>query len=164
MMKWITRTGIRVNRTGACWLIRRFLDPEAEFLFVPAEQDAESQAASGATGFDAPALLRLARITIKSNGGKDCERCAPGPAIKSESQRRRLLTFLLGACHALSTHTHFLPPLDAKESHSGEVGYGQGSCRDQSRPAPTAWLPIRAGWLGSPELLVQARFFAIHHE
>jgi hypothetical protein len=37
-----------------CWLIRRFLDPEAEFLFVPAEQVAELQAASGATGFDAP--------------------------------------------------------------------------------------------------------------
>ena len=54
MMKWITRTGIRVNRTATCWLIRRFLDPEAEFLFVPAEQVAELQAASGATGFDAP--------------------------------------------------------------------------------------------------------------
>src|SRR5215470_340424 len=54
MMKWITRTGIRVNRTATCWLIRRFLDPEAEFLFVPAEQVAELQTASGATGFDAP--------------------------------------------------------------------------------------------------------------
>ena len=53
-MKWITRTGIRVNRTATCWLIRRFLDPEAEFLFVPAEQVAELQEASGATGFDAP--------------------------------------------------------------------------------------------------------------
>jgi hypothetical protein len=53
-MKWITRTGIRVNRTATCWLIRRFLDPEAEFLFVPSELVAKSQAASGATGFDAP--------------------------------------------------------------------------------------------------------------
>jgi hypothetical protein len=54
MMKWITRTGIEVNRIGSCWLIKWFLDPEAEFLFVPAEQVAELQAASGATGFDAP--------------------------------------------------------------------------------------------------------------
>jgi hypothetical protein len=53
-MKWITRTGIRVNRTATCWLIRRFLDPEAEILFVPAEHVAELQAANGATGFDAP--------------------------------------------------------------------------------------------------------------
>ena len=53
-MKWITREGIRVNRTATCWLIRRFLDPDAEFLFVPAEDVASMQAADGATGFDAP--------------------------------------------------------------------------------------------------------------
>ena len=53
-MKWITREGIRVNRTATCWLIRRFLDPEAEFLFVPAEDVASVQAADDATGFDAP--------------------------------------------------------------------------------------------------------------
>ena len=53
-MKWITRRAIRVNRTATCWLIRRFVDPNAEFLFVDAEQVAAMQAASGATGFDAP--------------------------------------------------------------------------------------------------------------
>ena len=53
-MRWITRQEIRVNRTATCWLIRRFLDPEAEFLFVPAEEVASIQAASGAVGFDAP--------------------------------------------------------------------------------------------------------------
>ena len=53
-MKWITRKEIRVNRTATCWLIRRFLDPEAEFLFVPAEEVASVQAEIGATGFDAP--------------------------------------------------------------------------------------------------------------
>src|ERR1044071_4351269 len=36
-MKWITRQRIQVNRTATCWLIQRFLDPKAEFLFVPAE-------------------------------------------------------------------------------------------------------------------------------
>ena len=53
-MKWITRKEIRVNRTATCWLIRRFIDPEAEFLFVPAEQVALVQAEVRATGFDAP--------------------------------------------------------------------------------------------------------------
>jgi hypothetical protein len=53
-MKWITRQRIQVNRTATCWLIRRFLDPDAEFTFVPAEDVASAQAASGATGFDAP--------------------------------------------------------------------------------------------------------------
>ena len=53
-MKWITRQGIRVNRTATCWLILRFLDPEAEFTFVPADQVAFMQEETGATGFDAP--------------------------------------------------------------------------------------------------------------
>ena len=53
-MKWITRQSIRVNRTATCWLIRRFLDPEAEFVFVSADKVASLQAESGGTGFDAP--------------------------------------------------------------------------------------------------------------
>lgn len=53
-MKWITREGIRVNRTATCWLIRRFLDPEAEFLFVPAGRVASVQTETGGTSFDAP--------------------------------------------------------------------------------------------------------------
>ena len=53
MMKWITREQIRVNRTATCWLIRRFLDSEAEFIFVPADQVASIQTETGATGFDA---------------------------------------------------------------------------------------------------------------
>ena len=52
-MKWITREGIRVNRTATCWLIRRFLDHEAEFIFVPAGQVAAVQAKVGGAGFDA---------------------------------------------------------------------------------------------------------------
>ena len=53
-MRWITRQRIQVNRTATCWLIRRFVDQEAEFLFVRAEEVASVQAEMGATGFDAP--------------------------------------------------------------------------------------------------------------
>ena len=53
-MNWITRQEIRVNRTATCWLIRRFIDPEAQFLFIPAEEIASTQVAQDATGFDAP--------------------------------------------------------------------------------------------------------------
>ena len=52
-MKWITRESIRVNRTATCWLIRRFLDHDAEFIFVAADQVAAVQAQVGGTGFDA---------------------------------------------------------------------------------------------------------------
>ncbi len=53
-MKWITRQRIQVNRTATCWLIMRFIDWEAEFLFVPADKVTERQEKEGATGFDAP--------------------------------------------------------------------------------------------------------------
>jgi len=53
-MKWITRQRIQVNRTATCWLITRFIDREAEFLFVPPDEVASVQAEESATGFDAP--------------------------------------------------------------------------------------------------------------
>jgi len=58
-MKWITRQRIQVNRSATCWLIRRFLDTEPEFLFVPAEEVASVQAEQGAIG-----LMRLALPTL----------------------------------------------------------------------------------------------------
>jgi hypothetical protein len=33
-MRWATRAGIHIDRAACAWLIRRFVDPEAEFLFV----------------------------------------------------------------------------------------------------------------------------------
>src|SRR4030095_7347662 len=53
-MKWITRRRIQVNRTATCWLITRFIDPEAEFLFLAADEVASVQEEMSATGFDAP--------------------------------------------------------------------------------------------------------------
>lgn len=52
-MKWVTRSGVRVNRVATAWLIRRFVDREAEFVFVLPEEVAPLQA-EGAIGFDAP--------------------------------------------------------------------------------------------------------------
>lgn len=37
-MKWITREHVKVDRVACPWLIKKFIDPEAEFLFVPAGQ------------------------------------------------------------------------------------------------------------------------------
>ena len=53
-MKWVTRRNIRVNRTATAWLIRRFVDPSAAFVFVEPGQVAEVQRREGARGFDAP--------------------------------------------------------------------------------------------------------------
>ncbi|HYM51235.1 MAG TPA: chromate resistance protein ChrB domain-containing protein [Candidatus Limnocylindrales bacterium] len=37
-MKWVTRKNANVDRVACPWLIKRFVDPEAEFLFVPADE------------------------------------------------------------------------------------------------------------------------------
>ncbi len=53
-MKWVTRKRIQVNRAATAWLVRRFIDPEAEFLFVEPDQVAALQAQQAMLGFDAP--------------------------------------------------------------------------------------------------------------
>jgi hypothetical protein len=53
-MKWVTRKRIHVNRAATGWLIRRFLDPLAEILFVEPGEVAEVERREGAIGFDAP--------------------------------------------------------------------------------------------------------------
>ena len=53
-MKWVTRTRIQVNRAATAWLVRRFIDPQAEFLFVEPGEVAGLQEKEGALGFDAP--------------------------------------------------------------------------------------------------------------
>lgn len=55
-MKWITRSHVHVDRVACPWLIRRFVDNEAEFLFVPGGQIAQVAAEIGATPFDAPGV------------------------------------------------------------------------------------------------------------
>ena len=38
-MKWITRCGVKVDRVACPWLIRKFVDPNAEFVFLPPDTD-----------------------------------------------------------------------------------------------------------------------------
>ena len=51
-MKWITRENVHVDRVACPWLIRRFVDPQAEFLFVPADQVMAVAEREGATPYD----------------------------------------------------------------------------------------------------------------
>jgi rhodanese-related sulfurtransferase len=52
---WVTRERPKIDRIACPWLIRRFLDPEAEFLFVPTERVFAVAAETGATPYDIPA-------------------------------------------------------------------------------------------------------------
>lgn len=53
-MKWITRSHVHVDRVACPWLITRFIDSEAEFLFVPKSQINQVSQETGAIPFDAP--------------------------------------------------------------------------------------------------------------
>ena len=53
-MKWITRSHVHVDRVACPWLISRFVDNAAEFLFVPRSQIDYIVAETGAIPFDAP--------------------------------------------------------------------------------------------------------------
>lgn len=53
-MKWITREKVKVDRVACPWLIRKFVDPGAEFIFVPADRVESAARELGATPFDIP--------------------------------------------------------------------------------------------------------------
>ncbi len=52
-MKWVTRSNVKVDRVACPWLIRRFIDPQAEFLFVPEDQLLDTARKEEAIPFDA---------------------------------------------------------------------------------------------------------------
>jgi hypothetical protein len=97
-MKWITRSHVHVDRVACPWLITRFIDNNAEFLFVPASQIEETAKETGAIPFDAtgvelghhegrcsfesiilkyglkePGLLRLAKIVHAADVAEDID-------------------------------------------------------------------------------------------
>ncbi len=51
-MKWVTRKNANVDRIACPWLIRRFIDKDAEFLFVPTEAVSAVAEREGATPYD----------------------------------------------------------------------------------------------------------------
>ena len=68
-MKWITRSNVKVDRVACPWLIRRFVDPAAEFLFVPEIKLLAAAKRENAIPFDAP---RQPEVKLNHRG----ERCS----------------------------------------------------------------------------------------
>lgn len=102
-MKWVTRSHVHVDRVACPWLIKRFIDSEAEFIFVPKSRIEEVVKAEGAIPFDAPgvelghrdgkcsfetilekyeltnpALLRLAKVVSAADTGRFDDPVAAG--------------------------------------------------------------------------------------
>ncbi len=53
-MKWVTRANPKVDRVACPWLIKKFVDPEAEFLYAPMDQVVAIAEREGATAYDIP--------------------------------------------------------------------------------------------------------------
>jgi hypothetical protein len=66
-MKWITRKDIKVDRVACPWLIKRFVDPQAEFLFVEEKDLLASAGQEGAIPFDAP---KIEAIKLNHRGSR----------------------------------------------------------------------------------------------
>jgi hypothetical protein len=108
-MKWVTRENANVDRIACPWLIKRFIDPDAEFLFVPRDQVLEVADLEGAHSFDAPgaeythrddkcsfdvlveafglagdpALVRLAQIVHAADVSKDVDASPEGRGLSA---------------------------------------------------------------------------------
>ena len=67
-MRWITRENVKVDRVACPWLIKRFVDPDAKFLFVPEGELLATANRENATPFDA---TRFQEVKLNHRG----ERC-----------------------------------------------------------------------------------------
>lgn len=108
-MKWITRENANVDRIACPWLIKRFVDKDAEFLYVPRDQVMEVAAREGAIPYDVAnvelghvdgrcsfesimikhdlmgdaALTRLAQIVHAADVSKDLDLVPEGRGLKA---------------------------------------------------------------------------------
>jgi len=106
-MKWMTRSRPKTDRIACPWLIRRFIDPDAEILYVPADQVLSAAESEQAISFDAPgaqfdhvggkctfevlidhyqlgydpALMRLARIVHAADIDSELDTDPAGPGL-----------------------------------------------------------------------------------
>jgi hypothetical protein len=55
-MKWVTRERPKIDRIACPWLIQRFIDRDAEFLYVPADDVLKVAEVTGATPYDIPGV------------------------------------------------------------------------------------------------------------
>jgi hypothetical protein len=90
-MKWVTRARPKVDRVACPWLIKRFVDPQAEFLYVPTDQVIEVAKCESAIPFD------VANVELGHNGPE----CSFDAIIKkyklSDPALQRLAPIVRGA-------------------------------------------------------------------
>jgi hypothetical protein len=79
-MKWITRERVKVDRVACPWLIKKFVDTDAEFLFVPTDEVMAVAERESAVPYDVKDVeLSASRTTTRSmpRSGLSTTRCTP---------------------------------------------------------------------------------------
>lgn len=109
--RWITRERPKIDRIACPWLVRRFIDPQAEFHYVPADKVFETAAASKAVAFDIPGALF----------SHDGERCSFDAFIDAFQIEDPGLTILQPIVHGADTDRHDLAP-EAAGLHALSLG------------------------------------------
>ena len=109
-MKWVTRARPKTDRIACPWLIRRFIDPDAEIVYVPADQVLATAEAVVGHSFDAPS----AHYTHQPNpaGGEWCtfETLIDAYHLGSDPALARLAKIVHAADISADLHTDPLGP------------------------------------------------------
>lgn len=102
-MKYVTRAHARVDRIACPWLIKRFIDPGAEFMFVEPERVLETAQREGAVPFDVP------DVELGHHG----DRCSFDAIIEKHGLRDPALLALADIVRGADTSARALTPESA---------------------------------------------------
>jgi hypothetical protein len=111
-MQWVTRERPKIDRLACPWLVRRFIDRDAEFLYVPSRDVMATARVSGAIPFDVPgvelthdgprcsfdAFIRKYRLEADAGLGRlaSIVRAADTDTLEHSPQAPGLLAIMLG--------------------------------------------------------------------
>jgi hypothetical protein len=113
-MKWVTRSHVHVDRVACPWLIKRFVDNQAEFMFVPSSQVKKVVDETGAIPFDAPEVEL----------GHHEDRCSFESIVLKYGLRDPALQRLAKAVHAADVATDIDKDPIGRGLDAIAIGYG----------------------------------------
>jgi hypothetical protein len=99
-MKWVTRERAKVDRIACPWLIKKFIDPDAEFLFVPANKVLSTAESTKAIPFD------IEGVELGHHGDK----CTFDALIEKYNLKDRVLFGLAKIVRGADTNAKDLTP------------------------------------------------------
>jgi hypothetical protein len=124
-MKFVTRAHARVDRIACPWLVRRFIDPAAEFLFVEPSRVMAVAQAEGAIPFDVPAVdlghhgpQCSFDAFIERYGLRDAALLELARIVRGADTDNRNLTQESAGLYAIASGFHALSPEKYADDHS----------------------------------------------